>query len=72
MLAAGAYSGVAALYDAATLAPMALLPDGHSAGITQASDSAKSFSTNRFQRMPDVGELERVVFVVPLLLAQQQ
>lgn len=37
MLAAGAYSGVAALYDAATLAPMALLPDGHSAGITQAS-----------------------------------
>lgn len=37
MLAAGAYSGVAALYDAASLAPMALLPDGHRAGITQAS-----------------------------------
>ena len=35
MLAAGAYSGVAALYDAGTLAPTALLPGGHSAGITQ-------------------------------------
>jgi hypothetical protein len=35
MLAAGAYSGVAALYDAGTLAPLALLPGGHSAGITQ-------------------------------------
>jgi hypothetical protein len=35
MLAAGAYSGVAALYDSGTLAPIALLPGGHTAGITQ-------------------------------------
>jgi hypothetical protein len=41
MLAAGAYSGVAALYDAGTLAPIALLPGGHSAGITQARDGVR-------------------------------
>ena len=38
MLAAGAYSGVAALYDAHTLAPMALL-EGHTGGITQVRTS---------------------------------
>lgn len=41
MLAAGAYSGTAALYDASTLAPIALLPGGHSAGITQARDGRR-------------------------------
>mmetsp|Transcript_4588 Transcript_4588/g.13196 ORF Transcript_4588/g.13196 Transcript_4588/m.13196 type:complete len:424 (-) Transcript_4588:321-1592(-) len=37
IIAAGAYSGVAALYDAHTLAPATVMAGGHSAGITQVS-----------------------------------
>lgn len=35
IIAAGAYSGVAALYDAHTLAPAAVMSGGHTAGITK-------------------------------------
>lgn len=35
LLAAGSYSGVAALYDGRTLAPAAVMSGGHSTGITQ-------------------------------------
>lgn len=43
LLAAGAYSGVVALYDGRALAPAAVMSGGHTTGITQAGVAGQKF-----------------------------